>query len=191
MSKKTIISILSIILVFFVSYFAVLFVGFAQEAETSEEEDEFSIWFCDAQVIPFVQEEGQKLQEWLENHFRNNADNTELLGDAIDRYRQFEDKIFRKLDEVYGGEPGDLFGPKLLGYDECLTDLREAISDFKKTFKMFVSSNSTVKKTTKLSNKYKSINKKLRKLNINVGFFRGYFNTLKSKVVCYVKECLR
>lgn len=143
------------------------------------------------QLMTFANEEKVKFNEFIESHFLNKEQNSELIETAFAKYHEIEDKIFEKQNLVFakmeatGCTKQEIFTAFL----ECQDAASDLLNRMYANLKDHIKSTANVKRTTILLNKYKEINGKLRDLNEKMTETYGYYLTFSKKFQGYVPKC--
>lgn len=180
----------------FLSTLALLFIAFAVAPIAIAQEDEEAtrkqlqeicqpnIYFTENQngaTVNLLTKEVEDFGNFVTIHFRNQGSASDLLQQAIERFR-LHTKRLRALPPRIPPE-----------YPQAQVACEKLIADqlfaSKQIFKMHVLANAAAKRSTILVDKYKEINRKLGDLHPKVAQLYGYFLTFSKKLSCYAAQC--
>lgn len=145
---------------------------------------------CVEALKDFMADEQIKFGQFMNTHFQSSKTTSELIPGAIARYRQYRADIKAKIAESLRNDEA----PPEVALKErpgCEKTAEEDFEIMKDMMRQHILSNAYAKKSTRLIDKYKSINEKLGRLNFTIAQMYGYFGALSQKLPCYADKCLK
>ena len=150
---------------------------------------------CQSELTQYADPEFVKYQVFMEKTFSNKSNTSSLMDLGMQRYDQFKTDIRsqmqlligRQLETAY--ESGAGATAQLGGLAGCEQAARDYISNAGKLLQMRAYTTSSIKKASLFVEKYKSINDKLRALDLEFMKMVVNISTFQEKLTCYVKTC--
>lgn len=144
---------------------------------------------CDATMRLYAFERLQKYRNDIDTHFQNKSSTSSLLPDATSIFDEFVTDINSKMNS-YFPDSGERHSVEAAEIQDCMKIVSESVEQAKSFFRTKATGTSTVKQTTALLDKYKTINQQLGVLNKTMLKFKSYMETFSNKVPCYIdKNC--
>ena len=149
---------------------------------------EYTYDTCQQELAVTLEWRSLEFSVYLDRHFQSKDNNTDLIAEAINGYREFRNEVMAELGKYKVGILPNT--EQLQAYDGCIRLAQKYIANAKTMLKKHVLTVSKIKQTTILLEKYKSINEKLSEMNMTIAKIIGAFETMKNKLPGYLKDCL-
>lgn len=145
---------------------------------------------CQDRVVQFMEEKRAEFGAFMNIHFRSAKPTSELITDAVARFGQY-----RKEIRAYARSfvPDDKrFGTGAVAENtSCNAAIEDDFARVKELIRNHITESAYAKKSTRLLDKYKSINDQLQRLNFTIAQTYGYFGALSQKLPCYATQCVK
>jgi hypothetical protein len=148
----------------------------------------FSYENCISGMSSIIDSRKKMFFQYLEDHFKNNKQDSELVDDAVNAYRDYKEELWSQLEQFKHGRAPN--AEQLDNLDACIRLIEIATLEAKDLLKMRARSSMRFKNTSILLEKYKVINNKLSGLNFMLAQIVAAFKTFNNKMPCFVKNCL-
>jgi len=148
----------------------------------------FSYENCVSGMSTIVQARQKTFFGYLENHFKSNKQDSQLVDDAVNAYRDYKEELWSQLEQFKQGTAPN--AEQLDALDACRRLIETSTLEAKDMLKLRASSSMRFKSTSILLEKYKAINTKLADLNFLIAKVVAAFKTFNNKMPCFVKNCL-
>lgn len=162
----------------------------AQQNGQSEQGDqgEQSERKCVEYIQAFMEKRREEFGKFMNDNFRSAKPTSELIAAAMTRYREYRNIVRKEIDDFFPVSR-TLAAQAVSQRPLCEKAAEEDFKIMMEMIRLHVIKNAYAKKTTRLLDKYKTINAKLEKLNFNIAQMYGYFGALSQKLPCYAKTC--
>jgi len=144
---------------------------------------------CLKEMPAFLEQKNKELQEYLKTNFQNKSTNTSLLDLALTRFQLYKNDLMNKF-MTYSGQAGLSLVSEAMGSMSCYQLIQTDISLNEELLKKYFTQTSTIKTSSALMEKLKTINSKLDKLATSVAQMYGKFETLNNNVPCIIENCI-
>lgn len=148
---------------------------------------------CRNNVVPFVEREEEVFFQQMNQHFQNRSDNSNLIGLAMELLQAHRQKLTRQLETHNVPEANRPIVDQQKELFACEQFVKEHLLTAQDALKRHIVGTSQAKKTTRLMEKYKAINTKLRKFNGEVGELLGYLKAMQNlgnSECFYLRSCV-
>lgn len=163
----------------------------AIKADAEKKLKEGSLSNCYENLVTSYDLELVQFMKFLEGNFQNKSATSSLVNIAISRYSEFKTKLeslFATLNSVAStGTSND----ELTAYVGCAKIKDVYIELAKEKMIEYIKNNQSQKRSSIMVEKYKAINGKLNKLNIEIAKMYSYYMTFKEKLPWFTRECVR
>ncbi len=144
---------------------------------------------CTEEMKPFIKEKSAEFRAYLNEHFQNKSTNTSLLDLALKRFDVYK-KDLRTKYESYFPQAGFTLYSETQKKLSCAKQMNDEIRIMEELLKSYYKQTSNIKTSTAFMTKLQQINKKLDQLSLEVTQMLGKWNSLKSRIPCFIKKCL-
>lgn len=149
---------------------------------------------CVTQFTPFFQGKKDEFAEFINTHFQSELPASDLIPAAVEKYRQFRGQGQARIDEIMKsvvskGGPSALAANRERAACEKLFQNESLI--IKELLRLHIVANAAAKKSTRLLDRYKQLNRKLGQLNSTLAQFYGYFSSLSQRLPCFATQCTK
>lgn len=152
-----------------------------------------SVVECQYSLVPAYDIEVREFLKFLEQNFENKSSNSSLVNIAIVRYTEYKkdiQAIFAQLKPNVTAATGtNLLSNEIKTYEICADITDTYIKLAKEKMIDHIKTTSAQKKTAMMLEKYKSINTKLRDVNLMIAQMYGMFMEFKEKLPGFLQEC--
>ena len=127
--------------------------------------------------------------KFIEGHFQSKSNNSDLINVAIAKYGKYK----KDLDSVFAEvkPQNEKIDAVLTSYFKCEEVKDVYIKLAKEQMMRSIKTNTVQKKSTMLTEKYKSISGKLQKMNLSLAQLKGYFKTFDNKLPGFLSQCVQ
>lgn len=148
----------------------------------------FSYENCVSGMSSIIDSRQKTFLQYLEDHFKSNKQDSQLVDDAVNAYRDYKEELWAQLGQFKKGRAPNK--EQLETLDACIRLVEGSVLKAKDMLKLRAGSSMRFKSTSILLEKYKVINNKLSGLNFMLAQIVAAFKTFNNKMPCFVKNCL-
>lgn len=146
---------------------------------------------CAEYLKQFIAQKQIEFGEFMNNHFRSGKPTSELIPSAVARFRQYREDVRKEMNELIKIESGKTATAVIPERAACENVMKEDFKIITELIRQHIAENAYAKKSTRLLDEYKELNRKLEKLNFTIAQMYGYFGALSQKLPCYATDCVR
>lgn len=163
--------------------------GAASEVERRVEELDIA-GRCVTHMKDFMAVKSAEFGEFINLHFRSGSSTSELIPTAIERYRAYRKEVISEMNRM-APVRGQTASAAMNERPPCEKAVKIELALMQQMLSQHISENAYAKKSTRLIDKYKNINKKLEELGFTIAQMYGYFGALAERVPCYATGCIK
>lgn len=148
---------------------------------------------CQDTLIPVMDLELLNFLQFMEQNFQNKSSTSSLSNIAIARFSEYRMAInehFAKVGVEEAIANVDTREDQLVAYNNCEKLKNSYIDAGKKSLIEYAKTNAAQKQSIVILDKYKSINDKLREMNLSIARMYSLLATFKQKIPGFVRECI-
>lgn len=127
--------------------------------------------------------------KFIEDHFKSKSNNSDLINVAVAKFGKYKKDLDATFDELK--PQSEKIDAALSSYFKCEEIKDVYVKLAKEHMLRTIKTNNVQKKTTMLTEKYKSISGKLRKMNLALAQLKGNFKTFDNKLPGYLSQCVQ
>ncbi len=145
---------------------------------------------CVTRMKDFMAVKSVEFGEFINLHFRSGSSTSELIPSAIERYRAYRKEIMGEMNRM-APVSSQTASAAMNERPPCEKAVKTELALMKQLLSQHISENAYAKKSTRLIDKYKNINKKLEELSFTIAQMYGYFGALSGRLPCYATGCIK
>lgn len=132
----------------------------------------------------------EEFGKFMNEHFRSSKPTSELIPGAVELFRRYRKEMFEEMKKFLPLDKTEGTAA-LTERPSCEKAVEEDFVLMKQMITQHIIENAYAKKSTRLLDRYKEINSKLRKLNFTIAQMYGYFSAFSQKLPCYATKCVQ
>lgn len=143
---------------------------------------------CVTPMRKIIEDEEKAFMEFVNQHFKNELEQSVLFAQAMRRYRAVRENLNAKLREF---PTEGIITENIAGMTQCQSMIDESLRRMQFVLKQHTIAMAQGKQGLKITDKYKAINEKLRDLNLDMARMSANFQSFNNLMPSFTQSCGR